>query len=213
MDSLLNKFSQDTLLSGNMSLSMNVETKGVNTEELRRNFNGQVFLHGSDIKMYGIDADKFLEKFKHSQSFNLVDVGAFMLAGPIGITLTKGVYFTDILVMSSGEETRINKLSADWKITNGVYRVIDVAISTINNRIAAKGWMDINTDSLNFTFAVLDEEGCSILNQDIYGRLTSPEMGKVKIANVLFAPTLNLVEDIFGGDCDAFYEGAIIHPE
>ncbi len=136
-----------------------------------------------------------------------------MLAGAIGISITKGTDFASIIVMSTGEKTHIRKLSSDREIVNGNFEIKDVTFSTNGNRIAAKGWMNINTDSSYFTFAILDKNGCSILNHHIYDSFSELEMDKVKVVSAILVPVTNLVSDIFGSDCEVFYNGAVKHPE
>ncbi|GMR25110.1 MAG: hypothetical protein BMS9Abin39_0388 [Ignavibacteria bacterium] len=65
---------------------------------------------------------------------------------PGGIAVTIGIDFASINVMNHGEETHIRKLTSDWEITNGEYQIKDVALSIQENRIAAKSWININTD-------------------------------------------------------------------
>jgi hypothetical protein len=38
-------------------------------------------------------------------------------------------------------------------------------------------------------------------------------MGKVKVIGTLAAPVTNLVQDVFGTDCDKFYNGSLKHPQ
>jgi len=54
-------------------------------EALEANFN----LEGKNFKIYGMDLDDVIEKYKRSQQFNLADMGAVMFAGPAGLTVTK----------------------------------------------------------------------------------------------------------------------------
>ncbi|MCH7722686.1 MAG: hypothetical protein IIC76_04990 [Bacteroidetes bacterium] len=91
-----------------------------------------------------------------------------MLAGPVGIAIAKGTVFASIIIMSYGEKTHIRKLSSDWEIVNVNFEIKDVAFSTNGNRIAAKGWLDFSSDSLNLTFALLNKNGCSIFSQDLF---------------------------------------------
>ena len=115
-----------------------------------------------------------------------------MLAGPVGIAIAKGTVFASIIIMSYGEKTHIRKLSSDWEIVNVNFEIKDVAFSTNGNRIAAKGWMNINTDSSYFTFAILDKNGCSILNHNIYHSPTLGLIDCVKINKLTLAEGIPL---------------------
>ncbi|GMR24834.1 MAG: hypothetical protein BMS9Abin39_0103 [Ignavibacteria bacterium] len=211
-DDLLTTFLKDTVLTGKMDFSMDLTMYGNEWDSLLNNLNGDVQLKGKDLTMYGVDADKLLEKFKRSQRFTLVDVGAVLLAGPIGIAVTKGTDYASMIVLNSGEETQVTNLVSDWSIHNGRLIIKDVAFATKKNRIAAKGWIDLSSDSLNLTFALLNKNGCSIFSQDLYGSLSEPETGDVQVVGTILAPVTNLVDDIFGSDCEVFYKGTVKHP-
>ncbi|UCH66436.1 MAG: hypothetical protein JSW63_04725, partial [Ignavibacterium sp.] len=139
---LLDAFLEDTVMTGKMDFSMDISMAGNHWDHLVSNLNGEILLHGKNITMYGVDTDKLLEKFKRSQSFNLVDVGAVVLAGPVGLAVTKGTDFASIIVSNPGEETLITNLVSDWSISNGKFTIEDIAFTTEKNRLAAKGWLD-----------------------------------------------------------------------
>ena len=182
-------------------------------DSLASKLNGDIHISGRDLTMYGIDTDELLEKFKRSQRFTLVDVGAVILTGPIGIAVTKGTDYASIIVLDSGEETKINTLISDWSIKDGKLSINDVAFTTAKNRIAADGWINFTTDSLALTFALLNKYGCSVFSQDLYGSLDEPEKGDIKVVGTILAPLTNLIDDVFGADCDVFYTGKVKHPE
>jgi AsmA-like C-terminal region len=209
---LLQTFLEDTVLTGKMNLSMDIKMTGNEWDSLVSKLNGDIHLTGKDLIMYGVDTDELLDKFKRSQRFTLVDVGAVLLAGPIGIAVTKGTDYASMIVLNSGEETNITTLVSDWSIHNGRLIVEDVAFATKKNRIAAKGWIDFSSDSLNLTFALLNKKGCSIFSQDLYGSFDNLEAGDIKVVGTILAPVTNLIDDIFGSDCEVFYNGAVKHP-
>ena len=79
-EDLMNTFLEDTVLTGKMDFSMDVSMTGNEWDSLVSKLNGEILLGGKNLTMYGVDTDNLLEKFKRSQSFNLVDVGAVVLA-------------------------------------------------------------------------------------------------------------------------------------
>ena len=89
----------------------------------------------------------------------------------------------------------------------------DVAASTHKNRVAAKGWINIEKDSLNISFAVIDNNGCSIFTQNVYGDLNKPTLERVKIVQTILAPVTNLYNGIMGVNCDIFYKGSLPPPK
>jgi len=212
INEMLNTFLEDTLLKGNMALSMDLTMKGNNWDDMISTMDGYVNLSGKNLIMYGINADKVIKEFQRSQNFNLVDAGAVLLAGPVGLVVTKGSDFARLLITNPGESSNITQVASNWKADNGLLTLNDVAFATNENRVAAKGWINIVTDSLDISFAVLNESGCSILTQDLFGSLDKPQMGEVKVMKTLFAPVTNLYNDIVGNDCVKFYNGTVKKP-
>jgi AsmA protein len=212
-EDLMRTFSEDTVLTGKMDFSMDITMQGNGWDSLVSKLNGDIYLAGKNLIMYGLDTDGLLEKFKRSQRFTLVDVGAVLLAGPVGIAVTKGTDYASMIVLNSGEETNLTNLVSDWSINNGKLTMQDVAFSTKKNRIAGEGWLNFATDSLQITIALLDKNGCSIFSQDLYGSFSEPETGDIKVVGTILAPVTNILDDVFGTDCEVFYNGSVEHPK
>lgn len=210
---MLDTFLEDTLFQGNMVLSMDVTMHGNGWKSMVRTMDGYINLSGKNLVMYGVNADKVIKEFQRSQNFNLVDAGAVLLAGPIGLAVSKGSDFARILVTNPGDSSRITKLASNWNIKNGLLSLEDVAFTTTKNRVAAKGWLNAVTDSLRISFGILNANGCSIFTQDIYGSLDKPTLGKVQVVSTLLAPVTNLYNDIVGNDCVVFYNGSVKQPK
>ncbi len=169
-------------------------------------------LEGRDLKIYGIDLDDVIEKFKRSQKFNLADVGAVMFAGPAGIAVTKGADFARLAFTKAGDSTQIKHFLAEWKMENGILATQDVALSTNNNLVATDGWYNIQNDSLDFKISVLDKRGCDLVGQRIYGKALNPEYGKVKLLKTFLGPVKNFFRNIGIAKCDTIYIGKVEHP-
>ncbi|MBP1683341.1 MAG: AsmA family protein, partial [Ignavibacteriaceae bacterium] len=212
-EEMLATFLEDTMVTGPLNLSMSINSKGTDWNSIVNNMKGDINLSGKDLIFYGLDADKVIDKFKRSQSFNLVDLGAVVLAGPVGLAVTKGTDFALLLVTNSGESSQITNLVSHWELNDGVFIIKDAAFTTNENRIAAKGLIDFSHDSLNLTIALLNKYGCSVFSQNLYGNLDSPALGKVKVVGTILAPVTNLVDDILGNDCVPFYNGSVNHPK
>jgi hypothetical protein len=211
-EEMLESFKLDTMITGPLSLSMDVKSQGTDWENILNNMKGSINLSGKDLVLYGMDADKLIEKFKRSQSFNLVDLGAVLLAGPVGIAVTKGSDYASILIANPGESSQITKMVSNWDLKNGDFIIKDAAFTTTKNRIAATGSINFSQDSLNLTIALLNKYGCSIFSQDIYGNLNSPILGKLKVVGTILSPITNLVDNLLGNDCVPFYNGSVKHP-
>lgn len=212
-EKMLSTFMEDSIFSGPMNLSFNLSLYGTNWDSVVSNMNGTINLSGDSLLLVGIDADEVIEKFKRSQSFNLVDLGAVLLAGPVGLAVTKGTDFARILVLNSGKTTNMTKLVSNWKVNNGIFSIEDAAFTTNKNRIALAGSIGFSNNNLDLTIALLNEYGCSIFSQQVYGNLDSPTMGNVKVVGTVLAPVTNLVDDVLGKDCDVFYSGSVEHPK
>ena len=206
-------FLKDTLIAGNFSLLMDVSMNGKTRNEFFSTMNGEINISGKNLILYGVDADKIIEEFQRTQNFNLVDAGAVLLAGPVGLAVTKGSDFAKILVTNPGQSSAITKMVSNWDVRNGYFYLKDVAASTYKNRVAAKGWINIEKDSLNVSFAVIDDNGCSIFTQNVYGDLNKPTLERVKIVKTILAPVTNLYNGIMGVNCDVFYEGSLPPPK
>ena len=211
IEEMLRTFLNDTTVTGDLSMSMDISAHGKKLEDMLSSLNGEINLHGKNLVFYGVDADKLIEEFQRSQNFNLVDAGAVLLAGPVGLVVTKGTDFAKILITSPGKSSQIKEFISNWKVTNGSFLAEDVALSTQKNKVAAKGWINIATDSLNFSFAVINDQGCSIFRQDVFGDINKPTLGKVKVVSTLLAPVTNLYNDIMNVNCQVFYDGTLIH--
>jgi len=212
-EKMLASYMEKEIITGPLSLAMDLNTKGSEWESIVKNLDGKINLNGNTLVFYGLDADNLLEKFKRSQNFNLIDVGGVLLAGPLGIVLTKGSDYANLLTLDQGESTKINQLVSNWTINNGRFNIEDAAFTTAENHIALKGSIDFVQDSLNLVTALLDEDGCSEFLQEISGNINSPVPGKVKVFKTILAPLTNLYNDVVGIDCEKFYNGSLKHPE
>ncbi|MEA1898036.1 MAG: AsmA-like C-terminal region-containing protein, partial [Bacteroidota bacterium] len=210
---LLSTFREDPALSGPMDFNIVMDFQGSNLDTILSTMNADIQIKAKDLSLKGLDIDKFINKFQRSQHFNLVDVGAVLIAGPVGLAVTKGSDFALVFVHNQDEFSKITELISNNSIKDGQLELSDVAFATEKNRIAVKGWYNTISDSLDITIGVVNPKGCEILSQQVYGHLKSPELGSVKIISKLFAPVSNIFKDKSGDDCDPFYTGKLKHPE
>jgi len=91
------------------------------TLEKKLGFDTQVFL-------FELDLNKILSAYDKTKSLNVKDVGAFMLAGPVGLALTKGADAGSAVAgIGSGETTAIKKMVINTPIQKGILTLKDVA--------------------------------------------------------------------------------------
>ncbi|MGB5361304.1 MAG: AsmA-like C-terminal region-containing protein [Eudoraea sp.] len=213
--SFIEGYSQEKLAKGMLDASFSLEGSGLDLEEITKNAKGSLKVKGDSITLYGIDVDKLLKKYKRSQNFNLVDIGAFVVAGPVGAVVTKGGDFVRLISMNLKAEdtTYVSQVLTNWKIHNGIIETEDVAFNTPLNRFAFDGKFDIVNDSISgFTAYVLDKNGCSLMEQKVSGKLDNLQVGKLKIAKTLLGSVINFVNAIVGKKCKPVYHGEVQHP-
>jgi len=192
IEEFLKALSPKKVAEGSMDFSSSLSTQGKTASEMKRNANGEFSLRGENLTLDGIDLDRTFSRYEASQSFNLVDVGAFFFAGPFGPLITKGYNFGSLFV-GSGGSSRIRVLVSDWKVERGIARAKDVAMATNENRIALVGSLDFANERFNdVTVAVVDGKGCAKVRQKIRGPFRKPEVDKVSVLQSAAGPLLNL---------------------
>lgn len=201
---------------GPMDFTMKLSMQGETAKEIRQSAAGQIALRGENLIVNGTDLDEAFARFESSQHFNLVDVGAFFFAGPVGLVVTKGYDFSNLLQESEGH-SRIRKLVSDWKVEHGVAQAQDVAMATDKNRLALQGKLDfVNKQFDDVTVALIDAKGCAKVKQAVRGSFQNPVVEEPSMFKSLAGPVLKLFEkgrDLLPGDeCDVFYAGSVASP-
>jgi len=208
--------SPQKIAEGSMDFSSSLSMRGTTANEMKRTANGEVSLRGKDLLVTGIDFDRVFSRYETSQSFNLVDVGAFFFAGPFAPLITKGYTFAS-LFRGSGGSSRIPALVSDWKVERGIARAVDVAMATSENRIALRGSLDfVNERFDDVSVAVIDGKGCARMRQKIRGSFRKPVVEKVSVLRSVTGPVLKLfkqAKELLGGRCEVFYAGSVAPPK
>ena len=205
-------------MEGEANFSADLTAGGKTEPELMRSLGGQASLTGENIQVNGIDIDELLGSLERTQSFNLADVGGFLLAGPLGTALSRGSTFAGAFAGSQGGKTVIIKLVSIWRVERGTAEASDVALATKKHRLAVKGGLNFVNESFeNTVVAVLDDKGCAAFSQKIHGSFAHPQIDKVSTLKSLAAPLTNLlgvgkklVEP--SGPCVPFYSGSVAAP-
>lgn len=216
IDKLLKTVSSEVILAGPMSFSMNLALQGKSAQQIERSAAGDVVLQGKNLKLQGYDLDTVFSRFESSQSFNLLDMGALLIAGPAGVAVTKGSDFAGILTGAEGE-TDVSTIVARWRVKRGVMYANDVAMATAKHRIAQLGGLDIvGSRFADVTVALIDKKGCAQVQQKINGPFTKPVVEQPSSVKAVAAPVLNVFkkgkELLAGDDCKVIYTGAVVAP-
>jgi uncharacterized protein involved in outer membrane biogenesis len=222
IDELIQAFSPGKMpqksIEGLTDFSADLTVKGKSVDELKRSLSGDVSLKGENLILYNYDIDALIPKYERSQNFNLVDVGAFFLAGPFGPVLTKSYNFGSLYEEMQGGKGMIRKLVSVWKVKKGIAEATDVALATEKHRIAMKGGLNfINDRFADVTVAVLDKRGCAVYSEKVHGPFRKPQIEKVSVLKSISGSVLNALGDawkfIQGEKCTPYYSGSVAQPE
>jgi uncharacterized protein involved in outer membrane biogenesis len=214
---LSKNFSQKKIGDGLMDFSTDLTMSGTDADQMTRSSSGAASLHGAGLTLDVGDLDDELSHYKSTQRFSLMDLGAFLLAGPIGLAVTKGYDYSKV-IKGSGGSSRIQSFISDWQVERGVAQARDVAMSTQANRVALKGNLDFVEHSFeDVTMAVLNKQGCATLEQKVHGTFSHPEVDKPNVLIALAGPVTHLVNKakhlVGAGHCEVFYTGALPAPQ
>jgi AsmA protein len=202
---------------GTMDFATTLSMHGSSWSQMIQSAAGEISLRGEHLTLVGTDLDLALSRFESSQNFSLVDVGGVLLAGPLGLAVTKGYNFVN-LFRGTGGNSRIGNFVSEWKVEHGVAQAKDVALATTKNRIALQGGLDLANDRFaDVTVAVINAEGCATVRQEIRGTLGRPIVAKPQMFGSITGPAVNLYKLTRGvfpqGPCDVFYAGSVAPPE
>jgi uncharacterized protein involved in outer membrane biogenesis len=205
-------------MEGPINFSADLTAMGKSADEVKRSLNGDLSLKGEDLMLYNVDIDALIMKYERSQNFNLMDLGAFFLAGPFGPLLTKGYHFARLYEESQGGSGIVRKLVSVWKVKNGIAEARDVALASKKQRIAMKGGLNfIDERFVDVTVAALDKRGCAVYSEKVHGPFRKPQIDKESIFKSIAGSVLNPLTDawkfIQGKECAVFYSGSVAQPE
>ncbi len=214
-EEFLKALSPKKVAEGALDFSATLSMQGKSANEMKRTATGEMSLRGENLTLDGVDLDRRFSRYESSQSFNLVDVGAFFIAGPFAPLVTKGYDFASLFLESGGSST-IRTLVSDWKVEHGIARAKDVAMATNEHRVALQGGLDFVKEEFNdVTVAVIDGKGCATMRQKIRGPFRKPVVEKVSVLRSVTGPVRKLLkqaQDLLGGQCEAFYAGSVAPP-
>jgi AsmA family/AsmA-like C-terminal region len=200
---------------GDLYASLTMKEKG--NRNLMSSIDGTFSLRGDNLVIYTMDLDKVLSSYETSQEFNLVDLGAFFIAGPLSTVALKGYRYGDVYNQTRGGRGAITQFISHWKIKDGVADATDCAFATHHNRVALKGKLNLVSERYdNVIVALLDDKGCAKFKQGISGPFGSPQIGTVSAVESVAGPISNLFRKakrfIQGGKCEVFYNGSVQQP-
>jgi uncharacterized protein involved in outer membrane biogenesis len=184
---------------------------------LMSSLDGTFALQGDNLVTHTVDLDKVFSKYETSQQFDLFDVGAFFIVGPLGPVALRGYRYGDVYYHTQGGKGTITRFISHWKIKNGEADSVDCALATHHNRVALKGKLNLVNERFdNVTVAILDEKGCARFKQNISGPFASPSVGAVSTVESFAGPIFDLYRKakriVQAGKCEVFYNGSVQQP-
>ena len=207
---------QEKNASGKLDLDLALTARGRSWQDVRDSASGTIDMASGQLTLDGYDLDDELEGYATTQRFNLIDAGAVLLAGPVGLVASRGYAFSGLLGGDEGS-TRIEEMVSEWTVEAGVAEARDVAFRTAQNRLALAGGLDFGNYSFaDMRVAVIDRDGCAVVEQRISGPFREPEIKQPNFLVTAIGPLLDLVkhgiEAVRGDECEVFYSGSIPHP-
>jgi uncharacterized protein involved in outer membrane biogenesis len=211
-------FSPKKIGDGPLDFSTDLSMTGSDADAMTRSSSGTASLHGTGLTLDVGDLDDELAHYKATQRFSLVDLGAVLLAGPIGLAVSKGLDYAKVMHDSAGS-SQIQTFISEWQVERGVAQARDVALSTKANRIALKGSLDfVNHSFEDVTLAALNKEGCATLLQKVHGSFSQPQVDKPNVVIAIAGPAMHLINKAkhmvgAGQHCEVFYAGSLPPPQ
>jgi AsmA protein len=205
------------VLGGKGDLFATLTMKEQESSKLMSGLDGSFSLTGDNLVINNIDLDKVLSSYERNQEFNLVDLGAFFIAGPLSTLAVRAYGYADLYNQTRGGQGTIMHFNSQWNIKNGVAEATDCALATQQNRIALIGKLDLVREQYDdVTVALLDDKGCAKYSQSIGGSLLKPRISAVSAAESLAGPFSNLYRKAkrfaLGGKCEVIYNGSVQQP-
>lgn len=210
-------FNIKRVIGGKGDLFAAVAMKEKGRRRLISSLEGAFSLRGDNLVIYVMDLDKVLSTYATSQEFDLVDLGAFFIAGPLSTFAVRGYRTGDLYSKTRGGEGTIDHFNSHWKIKNGVADATDCALATRHNRVALKGRLDfVNERYDNVIVALLDDKGCAKFSQSISGPFRTPRISAVSAAESFAGPFSTLYRRAKrfaqGDKCEVIYNGSVQQP-
>ena len=216
IEQFIKTFREENGAKGTATFITKLSSSGISSSEVLARLNGQAEITGTDIILYGLNIDDQLANYESTQQFQLVDAAAFFVAGPLGVAITRGYGFASLFA-HTGEQTQIRKLVSKWDFSDGVATAQDVAFSTAKSRIALEGGIDyVNSQFQDLKVAVVDPEGCAVVEQAIQGDFQNPRVDTPNFLVALAGPFIDIIERGVGlftdKECVPFYTGRVAPP-
>lgn len=186
-------------------------------QQMLQNLNGDLHIGMDNGRLKGIDINRIVQTIKDNRNARPKDLGRLLLKGSATMLAKRstGLSWTRA-ALNQNHQTAIPQLRINSTISNGVLNLQQTALATNRHRVAFDGGINLSTTAFkDFTFAVLDAEGCAKAQQTLNGNLDDPTRFITKNAA---ANILDPLKDLFkkavmpATACEPVYQGEVAHP-
>ena len=217
IEEFLKTLSPKKAAEGSMDFSSSLSMRGKTANEMKRSANGEVSLRGENLTLDGIDLDRTFSRYEASQSFNLVDVGAFFFAGPFAPLITKAIQLREHL---PGIGRQQQDPGARLRLEGGTRHCAGEGRGDGDER---------DTGSRSWEVSISSTNGSTMSPWRWSTRRDAPPCARRSAvrsgirwwrrrasSNPIAGPMLNLFKQarkLLGGPCEVFYAGSVAPPK
>ena len=209
------KISLDGYVKTDVKLSM----VGQTSKDIKRSLSGTLYVLGNSFGIKGVDLNKVFKSLDDAKSINKKDIAGFLVAGPLGLALSKGMSGGNMLAGLDGGTTAVKKLVINAPIKRGIVTLKDVAMKVGGTRVAIKGKIDLARERfIKVQAGVVGGNGCAKIAEDISGTFSKPKYSTKALTSGVVANTVTSLLGQFtkssGSNtekpkCKVFYNGSV----
>lgn len=181
-----------SLRSGTADIYVNVKDDNLlefNTSTLK----AELSIDAQNVVLYGIEVDDNINQLRDFNDINIFEgnfpgksIATSIITAPVKVIEQKNI-----------PTSNIGHIRIDGYAENGRFYLYDCAVSTEQNRVAAKGIVDFNTTDFHyFEVGLLQDNGCAFFTQDILGSVKKPNIELSKTSLSLLTGTAKSVGSI-----------------
>jgi len=208
------KISLDGFVKTDIKLSMIGQTP----KDIKRTLTGIIYVSGDNFGLNGVNLNKVFKSLDDAKSINKKDIAGFLVAGPLGVALSKGISGGNMLSGLKGGTTAVKKLLINAPIKRGVVTLKDVAMKVGQTRVAVKGKIDLVRERfIKVQVGVVGSNGCSKIAEDVSGTFSKPKYSTKALTSGVVANTVTSLLGSFSkkipvpmkSKCKVFYNGSV----
>lgn len=198
LENISKEILEKDLLEGVVNSVAKLSFEGADELSVKKTLQGSVLFDGQKVGIKGYDLDKIVQSYNDMKSGDLKKAGTSFLTN----ALENSANGKGALSSFEGGTTAVEHLHVEINISKNTATLNDVAISTLKNRVALQGKINIVNESLQgVKVAILDDKGCATFSQGIEGTLSSPKgksIASSKVSVEQIEEVVNMVSSFFG---------------